>query len=41
MFVGDRIDNDVRPSLKTGMRAVLKTAYTNVGRKLPEGAWKI
>jgi putative hydrolase of the HAD superfamily len=41
LFVGDRIDKDIRPALKAGMRAVLKSAYTNVGRKVPEGVWKI
>jgi hypothetical protein len=23
------------------MQAVLKTAYTNAGKKIPKGAWKI
>jgi hypothetical protein len=23
------------------MRAVLKGAYTNTGKKIPEGAWKV
>jgi HAD superfamily hydrolase (TIGR01509 family) len=41
MFVGDRIDTDIRPAMKAGMQAVLKTAYTNSGRKAPEGAWEI
>ncbi len=41
MFVGDRIDTDIKPAMKAGMRAVLKTAYTNSGRKAPEGAWEI
>lgn len=41
MFVGDRIDKDIKPATKAGMKAVLKTAYTNVGKKLPEGTWKI
>jgi len=41
MFVGDRIDTDIRPAMKAGMQAVLKTAYTNSGRKPPEGAWEI
>jgi len=41
LFVGDRIDKDVRPAMRIGMRAVLKTAYTNTGKKLPEGAFKI
>jgi len=41
LFVGDRIDNDVLPALKSGMRAALKEAYTNRGRKLPPAALKI
>jgi HAD superfamily hydrolase (TIGR01549 family) len=41
LFVGDRIDKDVRPALGNGMQAVMKTAYTNNGKKIPEGAWKI
>jgi len=41
MFVGDRIDTDVKPAAKTGMRAVLKEAYTNTGKKIPKSVWKI
>ena len=41
LFVGDRIDNDVVPALATGMRAALKEAYTNRGRKVPPAAVKI
>ena len=41
LFVGDRIDNDIRPALATGMRAALKEAYTNEGKKVPAGAIKI
>jgi putative hydrolase of the HAD superfamily len=41
MYVGDRIDKDIRPTLKLGMQPVVKAAYTNAGKKLPEGAWKI
>jgi HAD superfamily hydrolase (TIGR01549 family) len=41
MFVGDRIDKDVKPAAKAGMWAVLKAAYTNIGKKIPEGIWKI
>jgi HAD superfamily hydrolase (TIGR01549 family) len=37
LFVGDRIDNDIRPALQTGMRAALKEAYTNQGKKVPPG----
>jgi len=38
LFVGDRINKDIKPALATGMHAVLKKAYTNIGRKIPEGA---
>jgi len=41
LYVGDRIDTDIRPAISSGMKAVLKTAYTNDGKKLPKGAWKI
>jgi len=41
MYVGDRIDKDIKPALKIGMHAVLKTAYTNAGKTPPNGAWKI
>ena len=41
MFVGDRIDIDIKPAIKTGMQAVLKEAYTNMGKKIPKGVWKI
>ncbi|MHC4624329.1 MAG: HAD family hydrolase [Planctomycetota bacterium] len=41
MFVGDRIDKDIKPAVKVGMPAVLKAAYTNDGKKTPKGAWKI
>jgi len=41
MFVGDRIDTDIKPATKTGMQAVLKEAYTNTGKKIPKGVWKI
>jgi len=41
LFVGDRIDKDIKPAIKTGMTAVLKAAYTNAGKKTPKGAWKI
>jgi len=41
MFVGDRIDKDIMPATRIGMQAVLKTAYTNTGKKVPKGAWKI
>lgn len=41
LYVGDRIDKDIKPAVKTGMQAVLKAAYTNAGKKTPRGAWKI
>jgi len=41
LYVGDRIDIDIEPALKVGMQPVLKAAYTNTGKKLPEGIRKI
>jgi putative hydrolase of the HAD superfamily len=41
MFVGDRIDTDIKPATKVGMQAVLKEAYTNTGKKIPKDVWKI
>jgi HAD superfamily hydrolase (TIGR01549 family) len=41
MYVGDSIYRDIRPAVKAGMYAVVKDAYTNAGRKTPQGAWKI
>jgi HAD superfamily hydrolase (TIGR01549 family) len=41
LFVGDRIDNDIVPAMKTGMKAVLKEAYTNAGKTPPPGAHRI
>ena len=41
MFVGDRIDTDIRPAMKAGMQAVLKASYTNIGKKVPKGVWEI
>lgn len=41
LFVGDRIDRDIKGALKTGMAAALKDAYTNAGKKTPKEAWKI
>jgi len=41
LFVGDRIDKDIRPALTCGMKAALKDAYTNAGKDTPAGAWKI
>ena len=41
LYVGDHIDYDIKPALRIGMQAVLKAAYTNAGKKVPDGAWKI
>ena len=41
MYVGDRIDKDIKPALRIGMQPVLKAAYTNAGKTPPNGAWKI
>jgi FMN phosphatase YigB (HAD superfamily) len=41
MFVGDKINKDIKATAKIGMKAVLKAAYTNAGEKTPKGAWKI
>ncbi len=41
LFVGDRIDNDIRPAAKAGMQVALKKAYTNMGKKIPKGVWEI
>jgi FMN phosphatase YigB (HAD superfamily) len=41
LYVGDRIDMDIIPTLKIGMHAVLKDAYTNAGKELSDGAFKI
>jgi len=41
LFVGDRLGVDIRPALKAGMRAALKSAYTNRGKVVPNGVWRI
>jgi len=41
LFIGDRINQDVKAAAKAGMQAVLKEAYTNTGKKTPKGAWEI
>jgi putative hydrolase of the HAD superfamily len=41
VFVGDRIDNDILPAMKSGMHAVLKDAHTNAGKPTPPGARRI
>lgn len=40
-YVGDRIDKDIEPTLKLNMHAILKTAPTNTGRKIPDHVWRI
>jgi putative hydrolase of the HAD superfamily len=41
LFVGDRIYVDIMPALKMGMHAVLKSAYTNMGKEVPNGVRRI
>ena len=41
LFVGDRIDKDIRPALACGMKAILKEAYTNAGKDAPADARRI
>ncbi len=41
LFVGDRIDKDIRPALTVGMEAALKDAYTNAGKTAPPGTHRI
>jgi FMN phosphatase YigB (HAD superfamily) len=41
LFVGDRVDKDINPSLKAGMRAALKSAYTNRGKVVSSRVWRI
>lgn len=41
MYVGDSIYRDIWPAVKIGMYAVVKDAYTNAGKKIPKGAWRI
>jgi HAD superfamily hydrolase (TIGR01549 family) len=41
LYVGDRIDKDIKPAAEAGMQAVLKEAHTNTGKKTPDGAWRI
>jgi HAD superfamily hydrolase (TIGR01549 family) len=38
LYVGDRIDCDMKPALRLGMHAALRPAYTNHGRRVPAGA---
>lgn len=41
MFIGDRVNKDIKPALRAGMTAVLKKAYTNSGKKIPKDAYEI
>jgi len=41
LFVGDRINKDIKPAIKAGMTAVLKAAYTNASRRIPAGVRRI
>ncbi|MBN2590454.1 MAG: HAD family hydrolase [Sedimentisphaerales bacterium] len=41
IYVGDRVDKDAKPTLKLGMTPVLKTAYTNTGKAVPQGVFQI
>ena len=41
LFVGDRINKDIKPALMLDMPTVLKQAYTNADKKVPQGAYKI
>lgn len=41
LFVGDRINKDINGALKAGMRPVLIKAYTNAGKKRPDGTIEI
>ena len=41
IYVGDRVDNDVKGALAAGMLPVLKKAYTNENTKVSEGTQRI
>lgn len=41
LFVGDRLGVDIWPAIEAGMRAAMKSAYTNEGKEPPKGVWKI
>ncbi|MBP6124513.1 MAG: HAD family hydrolase [Phycisphaerae bacterium] len=41
VFVGDRIEKDVRGAQRAGMAAVLKHAYTNQKKRVPDGVFRI
>ncbi len=41
LFVGDRINKDVKGAIRADMIPVLKTAYTSEGKRVPNGVLKI
>jgi HAD superfamily hydrolase (TIGR01549 family) len=41
VFVGDRIENDIRGSLGVGMIPVLKTTYANINQQVPANVTRI
>jgi len=41
IYVGDRINKDVKGALRAGMKPVLKNAYTNAGKKAPDSVERI
>ncbi len=41
IYVGDRVNKDVKGALRAGMQPVLKNAYTNAGKRLPAGVERI
>jgi putative hydrolase of the HAD superfamily len=41
LFVGDRVDKDIRPALDSGMEGALKEAHTNAGKATPPRAHRI
>jgi putative hydrolase of the HAD superfamily len=41
LFVGDRLDNDIKGAVKSGMLPILKSAYTNKDRRIPSTIRKI
>jgi HAD superfamily hydrolase (TIGR01549 family) len=41
LFVGDRLNVDIKPALRAGMQAAMKSAWTNEGKEPPKGVWKI
>ncbi|MBC8481048.1 MAG: HAD family hydrolase [Planctomycetes bacterium] len=41
VYVGDRINKDIKPAIDLGMTAVMKKAYTNKGKKVPKEAHQI